>query len=221
VELHLHPYVSLSTDTTHHLLYVILRTKYCTRPPSDPPPSQGISGGMETTGAIHEIKVTENSLFYCSWNIWSSTKAHTLPAHCLDTSKRVTWITFSCPSFYHALPKFKVRPVSPDFRIEAHWLKCAAPQTKITLLAIRHPFCHTILAPPSSSRCSRATKVAKQRTHGRNSFSEQNWLNLPMQTFIKKFVCVLNETLTSQGSLFPGSNLKRVASALILKLNCT
>jgi len=28
VELHLHPYVLLSTEKTHHLLYIILRTKY-------------------------------------------------------------------------------------------------------------------------------------------------------------------------------------------------
>ena len=31
--------------------------------------------------------------------------------------------------FNHALPKFRVRPVSPDFRVEADWLKCAAPQS--------------------------------------------------------------------------------------------
>jgi hypothetical protein len=31
-------------------------------------------------------------------------------------------------SFNYALPKIKVRAVSPDFRDEAHWLKCAAQQ---------------------------------------------------------------------------------------------
>jgi hypothetical protein len=31
--------------------------------------------------------------------------------------------------FNQALPKFKVRPVLPDFRVEADWLQCAAPET--------------------------------------------------------------------------------------------
>ena len=44
------------------------------------------------------------------------------PAHCLDTPERV--LSF----FNQALPKFKVRPVSPGFRVEADWLKCAALQ---------------------------------------------------------------------------------------------
>jgi len=35
----------------------------------------------------------------------------------------------SLPFFNHAMQKFKVRPVSPDCRFEADWLKCAAPQT--------------------------------------------------------------------------------------------
>jgi hypothetical protein len=41
---------------------------YYTRPSSDPPSSQEMSGGggMETTDTIRQIEVTENSLFYCS-----------------------------------------------------------------------------------------------------------------------------------------------------------
>jgi hypothetical protein len=31
--------------------------------------------------------------------------------------------------FNQALPKFKVRPVLPDFRVKADWLKCTTPQT--------------------------------------------------------------------------------------------
>ena len=30
--------------------------------------------------------------------------------------------------FHDELSKFKVRPVSPEFRVKADWLKCAAPQ---------------------------------------------------------------------------------------------
>ena len=33
----------------------------------------------------------------------------------------------------HSLIKFKVKPVSPDFREEDDWLKCAPTQTKVTL----------------------------------------------------------------------------------------
>ena len=51
--------------------------------------------------------------------------------------------------FNHALPRFQVRPVFPDCRVEADWLKCATPSNKVTLLASRHPFCHTIPCTPS------------------------------------------------------------------------
>jgi len=33
--------------------------------------------------------------------------------------------------FNHVWQKFKVRTVSRDCRVEADWLKCAAPQTKL------------------------------------------------------------------------------------------
>ena len=52
----------------------------------------------------------------------------------------------SCFSLITRCQKLKVRPVSPDFRVEADWLKCAAPQTYFTLLAVRYPICHTIPA---------------------------------------------------------------------------
>jgi hypothetical protein len=56
-------------------------------------------------------------------------RAHTHPARCLDNSKRVACIMFSCLSLITLCPKFKIRPVSPECRVEAEWLKCAAPPT--------------------------------------------------------------------------------------------
>ena len=40
---------------------------FCIQPSSDPPSAQEYwGGGMETTGEIHQMDITENSLFYCS-----------------------------------------------------------------------------------------------------------------------------------------------------------
>jgi len=87
-------------------------------------------GWMETTGKIRQIKVTENSFFYCSRITWCSTRADTL------TSRPLPWYFWKShvdnvflSLFNHALPKFKVRPVLPDCRVEADWPKCAMPPT--------------------------------------------------------------------------------------------
>ena len=85
-------------------------------------------GWMKTTGKIRQIEGTENRLFYCSQVIWCSASAHTLtscPLPWYFQKSRVDNIFLSF--FNHTLPKFKVRPVSPDCRVEADWLKCTAP----------------------------------------------------------------------------------------------
>ena len=102
----------------------------CTQPPSDPPPSQGISGrgrGTTTTGKIRQIEVTESSLFCCSSHLMFHRSTHTFtfcppPCHSRKISVDNVFLSF----FNHALPKFKVRPLSPVCRVEADWLKCAA-----------------------------------------------------------------------------------------------
>jgi len=80
--------------------------------------------------------------------------------------------------FFNQRCQNSVRPASPDFRVEADWLKCAAPQTEVTLLASRYPLSH-------DSR-TLATMVAKRRAKGRDSQSEQNGRFLAMRNFTKK-----------------------------------
>jgi hypothetical protein len=105
-------------------------TKFCTRTSSHPPPSQELSEAMETTGKIRQFEVTENSLCYCSPFAWCSTRAHTFTSCSLpwcfwqSTVNNVFWSFFN-----QELPEFKVRSVLPSFRVEAEWLKCAAPQS--------------------------------------------------------------------------------------------
>jgi len=150
---------------------------------------------METTGKISQIEVTENNLFYCSQVTWCSTRTHThthththtLPSHPLPWYFRQICVDNVYLSFFnHALPKFKVRPVSPEFRVAGDWLKRAAPQTWVTLLASRYQFCHTIparflLKPHTcNNRC-------KRRARGRNFQSEQNGRWLADANLYKKF----------------------------------
>ena len=94
---------------------------------------------------VRQIEVTENILFYYSRVTWCSTRAHTF------TSRPLPWYFWQSSvcdvhlSFFnHALPKFKVRPVSRNFMSKMIGKNCSVPQTYVTYLASRHPFCHTI-----------------------------------------------------------------------------
>jgi len=89
----------------------------------------GISEGMETTGKLHQIDVTENSLFYCSPVTLCSTTALTLISYPLTWHPRKIGVdnVLSC-FFNHALPKFKFRPLTPNFSVEANRPKLTAPQ---------------------------------------------------------------------------------------------
>ena len=138
------------------------KSQKCIRLSSDPPYSQGILEGDGDYREDIQIKVTEDSLFYCSYITLCPTSAHILhPARCLDTKGRVddTFFVF----FSHVLPNFKVRLVSPNCRVEADWLK----MHHITNLSyfVGHP-----IYSLSHNPCTPATKVAMWR----NSQNEQN-----------------------------------------------
>jgi len=114
------------------------------------------------------------------------------------------------------LPRFQVRPVLPDCRVEADWLKCAAPPNKVTLLASWHPFCHTIPCTPSPRTIYQQQRLLRRGLKAGVCRVSRMDDDLLMQTVTKKiFIWVLNKTVTSQGSLFLELNLERAASLLL------
>lgn len=118
--------------------------------------------------------------------------------------------------FNHTLPRFQVRPVLPDCRVEADWLKCAVPPNKVTLLASQHPFCHTIPCTPTSRTAYQQQRLLCRGPKAGVCRVSRTDVDFLMQTITKKiFMWILNKTITSQGSLFPESNLERVASLLL------
>ena len=117
-----------------------------TRPSSDSSSSVGILGG-ETREKLRRIEVTVNILFFLV-KCLDVPPAHT---HKLTSCplplyfRNIQWITFTCFSLTTRCQKFEVRSVSLELRVETDWLECAAPQTKVTLLASRYQICHTIV----------------------------------------------------------------------------
>jgi hypothetical protein len=87
------------------------------------------------------------------------------------------------------LPEFKVRPVLLDFRVEADWLKCAAPQTGYSVGQPIFFLSHDPRTIPLQAAYLPVTGVAKRRAQGRNSQSEQNGRRLADVNLHKKVLC--------------------------------
>ena len=88
--------------------------------------------------------------------------------------------------FNHAMPRFQVRPVLPDCRVQADWLKCAAPPNKVTLLASRHPFCHTVPYTPSPRTAYQQQWLLCRAPKAGVSIVSRKDVDLLMQTVTKK-----------------------------------
>jgi hypothetical protein len=108
---------------------------------------KGISGEMQTTERYVKLKLQKTTSFIVVESL-DVLPEHTnlLPARCFDASE-VPWISLSLSFFNHDLSEFKVRPVSLDCRDEADWLRRRCATNLVSLLASRHPICHSIPAP--------------------------------------------------------------------------
>jgi hypothetical protein len=56
------------------------------------------------------------------------TQLYIPPAALIAYFRNIRWITFTCLSLITHSQTFKVRSALPEFRVEADWLKCAAPR---------------------------------------------------------------------------------------------
>ena len=84
--------------------------------------------GWRQQGRYVKSKSQKNGPVYCSRVTWCSTRAHTVTSDPQPWYSRKIRVENVLLSFFnHALPTFKVRPVSPEFRVESDWLKWAAP----------------------------------------------------------------------------------------------
>jgi hypothetical protein len=144
-----------------------------------------------------------------------STLAYILSAASRHSRKIRVDNIFLC-FFNHAWPKLKVRPVSPDFWVEADWLKWATPLTQVTLSASRYPLSHEPRSLPLSTRRTPAKQLllsgGPKAGVCRVSITDVTCWCKTLYKFYRSF---LNKNLTSQGSLFLGSNQERAASMLI------
>jgi hypothetical protein len=170
--------------------------------------------GDGTTKKIRPVAVTEDSLFYCNRDTGCSTRIRThiyiLPAALImpddsreqrflfSLSSRVTKIqSQACIAWLHGRTKLNGEMRRATTESNSVGLPISSlprdPRTLPTHAA--HLQQRLLSGGPKEGICS-----------------EQNGRWLADADLYKKIIWVLNKTLVYQGSLFPGSNLERIAS---------
>jgi hypothetical protein len=108
----------------------------------------GVEGGGDNREYTSKRSYKKQPLLLQLSHLMFHQSTHTITFYPLPSySQKIGGDNVFLSFFHHALPPFKVWPLSPDFRVEAKWLNTAPPQTSFTLLSSRYPFCHTIPAP--------------------------------------------------------------------------
>ena len=149
-------------------------------------------GGIQKTGKLRQIEVTENSRV----NGCSTRRVKHASCSLFWYSKTSRVYKFFMFFFNHALPNLKIRPESPDCRVDADWLKCAAPQTYFTLSSVRYPICHTIPAHLQQRLLSGQPKAGFHSEQNRHWFVDTNCY--------KEFIWILNKPLNISVKPVPG-----------------
>jgi hypothetical protein len=109
----------------------------CTRNSSDPPPLQKISGEggrwrQQGTYVKSKLQKTASCTVVESLMFHKSTHTHTHTSYPLPWYFRKSLVGNVFLSFFnHPLPKYQSGRYRLGFRVEADWLKCAAPQTSV------------------------------------------------------------------------------------------
>jgi len=184
----------------------------CTWPSSDPSSSQGISGGWRQQGRYVKSTLEKTASFIVAESLDTPPEdvqtSFPLPSHSQEIHVDNVLLSF----FNHVLTKLQVRPISPDFRVEADLGKmhratnvsCTVGQP-IAILS-HHP------CTPSPHASYQQQGLLSGGPKAGICRVSRTGVDLPMRTFITILFAFLNKSLTSQGSLLSGSILERAAS---------
>jgi hypothetical protein len=138
-----------------------------------------------TTRKIHQAEFTENSLIYCSRVTWCSTRTHTFTSCVLPWNfRKIRLEIIFFPFFNHAVPKFKVRPVLFEFRVDPDWLKCPRHKRKSLCWPADTQSSHDPRTLPSQGTHLQQ-RFLSWGSKGRICRASRTDVDLTMQMFIK------------------------------------